>query len=130
MAYFIIENGDWLETEKPTQGQRYRFIDSSGGVLESFWSELTELENDYKITRLALRQRFTFSERVTIETAAETDAAVRVMLKDQDSATFIDLSRQDTIDGVNMLASKGLITEARASEILTAPVQEIERYKG
>lgn len=83
--------------------------------------------NDSRITKLAFRQRFTFAERVAIETAAETDASVRVMLKDQEAATFIDLSRQDTIDGVNALASGGLITAQRASEILTNPIQDIER---
>lgn len=83
--------------------------------------------SDSRITKLAFRQRFTFAEKVAIETAAETDASVRVMLKDQEAASFIDLSRQDTIDGVNALASAGLITAPRASEILTNPIQSIER---
>jgi hypothetical protein len=82
---------------------------------------------DSKITKLAFRQRFTFAERVAIETEAETDASVRVMLKDQEAASFIDLSRQDTIDGVNALAAATLITEQRASEILNNPIQDIER---
>lgn len=83
--------------------------------------------NDTRITKLAFRQRFTFAERVAIETAAETDASVRVMLKDQEAASYIDLSRQDTIDGVNALATATLITEARAGEILNNPIQDIER---
>ena len=82
------------------------------------------------VTRLGFRQRFTFSERVAIETAAQSDASVRVMLKDQEAATFIDLARQDTVDGVNALAEAGLITAERAVEILTAPVQILEQYRG
>lgn len=84
-------------------------------------------ETDFRVTKLAFRQRFTFAERVALETAATSDANVRVMLKDQEAATFIDLSRQDTIDGVNALASAGLITAQRASEILTNPIQPLER---
>lgn len=80
-----------------------------------------------KITKLAFRHRFTFAERVAIETAAASDASVRVMLKDQESATYIDIARQDTIDGVNALATATLITPERATEILTNAIQDIER---
>lgn len=83
-----------------------------------------------QITKLAFRQRFTFEERVLIESSADSDTAVRVMLKDQESATFIDLSRQDTINAVNLLASKSLITPIRASEILNGDIVESERYRG
>lgn len=83
-----------------------------------------------KITKLAFRNRFTFAEKVAIETAAETDPAVRVLLKDQEAATFIDLSRRDTQDGVQLLASKTLLTPERAEEILGAPIQPDEIYRG
>ena len=89
-------------------------------------SNITEEKTGTKITRLAFRQRFTIAEKVGIETAAETDITVRVMMKDQDAATYIDLSRQDTIDGVNYLVSQGLLTQDRADEILNAPVQPVE----
>ena len=82
---------------------------------------------DNKITKLAFRHRFTFAERVAIETASASDASVRVMMKDQESATYIDIARQDTIDGVNALATATLITPERAASILTDAIQEIER---
>lgn len=90
--------------------------------------------DDSRITKLAFRQRFTFAEKVEVETAAETNAGIRVMLKDQEAANFIDLSRQDTIDGVNYLTTvmrqdgiTPLISTQRASEILTNPIQPVER---
>jgi hypothetical protein len=84
-----------------------------------------------KLTKLAFRNRFFFTERVVIETLAETDPMVRVLLKDQDSAMFIDLSREDTISGVQMLVGKGVLTEERASVILaTNTITFEETYKG
>ena len=79
-----------------------------------------------KITKLAMRNRFTFAERVAIEAAADSDPEVKVIIKDFDSASFIDLERQDTISAVTLYDVKGLISSARANEILTAPVTEIE----
>jgi hypothetical protein len=38
----------------------------------------------------------------------------------------IDLDNQRTKDGVANLVSKNLLTQARADEILTAPVQSIK----
>ena len=81
---------------------------------------------DSKITRLAFRNRFTFAEKVAIETAAKTDVEVKVLLDDQSAATFIDLSRSDTIGGLDLLASKTLITLARKDEILNNPITQEE----
>ena len=87
-------------------------------------------QNKTQITRLAFRQRFTLAEKVAIETAAETDATTRVMLKDQEAASYIDLNRQDTINGINYLVSEGHLTAARGEEILTTPVQPHELPNG
>lgn len=91
----------------------------------------TEPEPYYgtKMTRLSFRNRFTFQERVDIETAAETDAEVRVLQKDQDNATFIDLADQDVIDGMALLVSKGHITQTRSDEILGDPLTASEQFK-
>lgn len=79
-----------------------------------------------KITKLAMRNRFTFAEKVAIESAADSDTEVRVIMKDFDSASFIDLSRPDTIAALNLYESKGLLSSGRAVEILTNPVEVIE----
>jgi len=83
-----------------------------------------------KITKLAFRNRFTFSEKVLIETAAEGDATVRVLLKDQEAATFIDLARLDTQQGVQLLVSKNLITAERSDAILSISIQPEEAFNG
>ena len=93
------------------------------------------------ITTLAFRNRFTRAEKVTLEMAAldnpaaamaqrQQAAALRADLKDQESATFIDLDRPDTRAGVQALEAAGLIAEGRALQILDAPVQDLERSRG
>lgn len=89
------------------------------------------------ITVLAFRNRFTKTEKVTLELASidnpsaplaerQLAAAIRVDLQDSAAATFIDLSRADTRAGVQMLETYGLIGPGRASIILDTPVAPIE----
>ena len=78
------------------------------------------------ITRLAFRYRFTFAERVALESAADTDPTVRALLKDFDASSFIDLSSQATADGLAILAGNGLLSAERVEQILTAPVHALE----
>lgn len=90
-----------------------------------------------KITKLAFRNRFQTSEKVALELASLDDptaamsvrqqkAALRVYLKDLDNASFVDLERQDTKDGVNALVPFGILTAARAASILNDPIQPSE----
>lgn len=89
---------------------------------------VTRNQPDTVITRLALRNRFTFAEKVAIETAAETSASLRVLLKDLESATFIDLARPDTIAGMQVLESMGILAAGRSAEIMNAStITDIER---
>ena len=96
------------------------------------------LAPDTRITRLAFRNRFTQTEKVTLELAAMDDptapmaqrqqaAAIRVHLADVAASTFIDLCSQDTRAGVQELEAGGLLTEGRALVILDAPVEAHER---
>lgn len=71
-----------------------------------------------KITLYAFRTRFTLDEKVAIEETAVTDARVRVVAKDFDSAGYIDLSDQSVIDGVGVYVDSGVLTPDRAVEIL------------
>lgn len=81
-----------------------------------------------KITKLALRNRFTFAELITLQTAAQTSIPLQVLKDNLAVATYIDLSRADTIGAINMLASMGIITSDRANTILTAPITAVEAY--
>lgn len=92
--------------------------------------KFTELVPSYKITKLGFRNRFSFSEKIAIEDAAKTDTSVAVVLKDLDSASYIDITRPDTVLGMRLLVQRGLISEERYSIILSPPVTSEEQYKG
>lgn len=65
------------------------------------------------------RTRFTLAEKVAIEEAAETDVAIRVVMKDFDTATVIDLTGSHVLDNLMVLVDKMLLTEERVEEITT-----------
>jgi hypothetical protein len=71
-----------------------------------------------KFTKLEFRNLFTFEELIVIEEAASTDAGVRILKENQALAEFIDLTDRNTINGINYLVSKNLLTEERANQIL------------
>lgn len=83
-----------------------------------------------RVTILAFLSRFTDEEAIAIDLnsmGVTLDAAkLRRFLDKVKAATFIDLSRDDTVAGVNALEAIGLIKPGRASEILTAPIQSFE----
>lgn len=92
------------------------------------------------ITKLAFRNRFTTTEKVTIEIACLDDptapmaqrqmaAALRSSQSDINAATYIDLDRQDTRDGVLALEAAGLLAAGRALIILDAVIQAEEKPK-
>lgn len=93
---------------------------------------------DYRITRLAFRNRFLPAEKVTLELATldnpsapllarQQAAALRAYLADVAAATFVDLSRADTRAGVEYLETVTLIAAGRAAVILDGPIQPEER---
>ena len=79
------------------------------------------------ITKVAFRFRFTDAEYAGIITAAKADAEVQVWYDTFNMVSTFNLDSQRTKDGVANLVSKNLLTQARADEILTAPVQPNER---
>lgn len=96
-------------------------------------------EPDRLITRLAFRNRFTATEKATIELLAahnpggteqsqQLAAALRASLADQRDATFINLDRADTRGGVLQLEALTILAAGRALQILDAPISPEERY--
>lgn len=87
-----------------------------------------------KITKLAFMTRFTDAEAMAIDLASQgttlSAAAMRRYQSKVNAATFIDLDRQDTRDGVIALESLGLLTAGRALQILDTPVLPEEVFKG
>lgn len=83
-----------------------------------------------KITKLAMRQRFTVSEMLALMSASDTVPIVKYLMKNLELATFVDLSRSDTQAGVALLVQLQLLTQERASVILNTPPSVIEVYTG
>ena len=90
-----------------------------------------------KITRLAFRNRFTTNEKVALDMASidnpsattqarQVAAMLRVYLKDLENATFVDLTRADTIAGVNSLAALGVLAANRPAAILSLTISPEE----
>lgn len=82
------------------------------------------------VTKLAFKQRLTQEERIAIREAAKVNPIVEDFQDLLSDATFIDLSRPDTIDAISKLSLAGLIDPARVDVILKSPVQSHEVYKG
>jgi len=70
------------------------------------------------LTPLQFRRLFTTSELVAIKVASATDYALQVMFDDISVAQYINKKDQRTIDAINYLVSRNLITAARKNEIL------------
>lgn len=100
-------------------GKKYEngvFVDGPAIVLPSI------------ITKLALLNRMTDAEFIGIINAAKTDAEVELWKTRFDNATSIDLADgSKVVAGFPMLVTKGLLTQERATTILTAPIQPNER---
>jgi len=80
------------------------------------------------ITKIAFLDRMTDAEFIGIINAAKTDAEVELWKTRFDNATTIDLNDGSrVVAGFPMLVTKGLLTQDRATAILTAPIQPNER---
>ena len=129
------------------EGSPTILLDENTAVPEGYVVEAQTADPNYsvnpvvdygrRVTLLAFRNRFTKTEKITIEMASldnpassmparQMAAALRVDLKDSDSANFIDLDRADTRAGVQTLETYGILGVGRALQILDAPVQQVE----
>lgn len=131
-------DGEWVDAE-PEVGERYRLITDKGvkgqRVIESV---KTEPEEDSRITPKSFLSRFTVDEFVAIELASIDDpqaeisqrqlsAQIRLYLMKINSARYIDLNSDETVDGINSLIQHGFITSTRAYEVLNNPVGQLEK---
>lgn len=73
------------------------------------------------ITKLAMISRFTSAEYVGILSATKTDVTVQAWYDAFYAASQVNLQDPRTVDGVNFLVSKNLLSQTRANEILTTP---------
>ena len=126
----VYANGKWREGIPTEHGQRFRFMTAGGWQYGTYAPEPASEVVDMRITKLAFKQRFTQQERIDIREASKTIPQVYDFEDLVNSATFIDLSRDDTKISVNAVESVIPLTQGRANEILAAQIQEHERYRG
>ena len=74
--------------------------------------------NDAVYTRIQFLFLFTPAEVIAIQTAALTNDSVAYYNYIINAAVTLQLTDQPVIDGVNMLATQGVITPERAAQIL------------
>ena len=128
---FVVESatmptvpaGTWVDVTGQAAGPGFMY--KNGSWTEPYVSETR------KITRLAFLNRFTDAEAVAIDLASigttVQAASIRRYLSKVNAASFIDLARQDTRDGVATLETLGLIAAGRATVILDAPISTTEQ---
>lgn len=123
----------------------YNILDDSGNVINTILAEEAFVESVYPghyvlvgpeptpptpppiITKISLLTRLTDEEYVGILVAAKVDVEVEAWKNKFDTTGTVNLEDTRTITGMNLLVSKGLLTQERATEILTIPVQDSER---
>ena len=100
---------------EPYQSER---LGTPGNVVGKFMYNGTYLPYTRILTKYGFNSRFTFEELVAIQDAAKTDTAVAVLQTKFTIADEIDLDDPATVYGLSVLVAKGLLTEARAAEIM------------
>jgi len=125
--------------DKPSAPEGQRAVATNGSEVGGEWQVTWVFEAvppvpvpDYgtKISRLALKLRMTADERKSIRTAAESNADVFDFMDLLSDSTYIDLTRAETVGGVNSLETAGLLGSGRADEILTDAVTKEEQWNG
>lgn len=121
----------------------YEILNDAGEVINTIIADESFVEKNYSghyrlvgpepapaptwvITKVATISRFTPEEYVGIVGATKTDVEVQAWYDLFQAATKVDLEDPRTIAGINSLATKNLITQERANEILTTPAQPNE----
>lgn len=85
----------------------------------SQWDDSTGewIDNPSRMTKLSFLNRFTMVERIAIRSS--TDPIVYDIMQLFDAAEYISLTDTNTMQGIGYLATIGILTGARATEILT-----------
>jgi hypothetical protein len=71
------------------------------------------------ITKLQYMERFTDEELAAIYTLAKTNVQMEIWLEKFKATTEVNLTDSRTVSGIQSLVTAGILTEERATEILT-----------
>lgn len=82
-----------------------------------------------KITRLAYLNRLG-PKLATIYTMAQSNVSVQIYKDKVFAADFVDLADPQVADGLAVMKANNVYTAAEIAQILTAPITDLEAYKG
>lgn len=124
MRYEILDNtGEVINTIIANQ----EFVEEHHANFYRLVPEPPEPKRPNIILKLSFRLRFTDLEFTQIISASKIDAEVQMWYDTFNMLSVVDLDNQRVKDGMASLVDKKLLTQDRANEILTAPVQQGER---
>ena len=73
------------------------------------------------------RQRFSMDEKVAIYELARVSVLVQIFVDDMNSADFIDIEYSETIEGMTILNSAGILTDERYDELMATHYPPVEQ---
>lgn len=126
----VWSGSKWIDGLPSIAGQRYRFMTPAGYQYGTYSPESEPEAADMRVTKQKFKLRFTQDERVLIRETAKTNPVVFDFQDLLDSGSHADLKDPVLIAGLSAMEQLALIDEGRVNEILTAPIQEHERYRG
>jgi hypothetical protein len=134
MRYEIIENGQTvniIEADESFMSANFQPGSYVLSEVQSLPDVVPQQVQARHITQLAFLNRFTDAEAIAIDLASQGStvqaAAMRRYQAKVNAATYIDLDRQDTRDGVIALEALGLLGTGRALVILDDPILPEEK---
>lgn len=129
LGYLLIEYDDQPELEPNEIAEPGEIRIEDGRAIQG-WEVVQLPPPPRHITRLAFLTRFTDEEAVAIDLASIGTTIEAAMMRRYtakvEAASFIDLEREDTRQGVIALESVGILADGRALEILDNPVEPHE----
>jgi hypothetical protein len=112
--------GLWVDVTGLHVGPKYSYDG------ENFTPPVLDVELNI-ITKAAFRFRLTDAEYIGILSAAKIDVEVQAWVETFNMVTQVNLDDPRTATGLEMMVTKGLLTEERKTEILTDQVKLTER---
>jgi hypothetical protein len=116
---YVLLKAEYADTQPANSIEESRTYEIVNGVVRvrRTWAT-APTPAPLPLSPLDFRARFTDAEQAAIQTAALGNAKILGVLLEQASAQFIDTTDARTIEGVNALVTAGLLTPARAAQIL------------
>lgn len=128
---FKVKNeiGEWVTVPEPAEGQVYQLHDEAGGFVESIYKPPVDDVEVARISTRAFKLRMTATERKATR-AKQTNADVVDFMDILSSGPSVNLADPLVMMGLQLLVSEGVLTQARADEIVTTPVTDDELWTG